>query len=398
MRKFALKPSSSETLFLDPGYCLRSAFLVGLVLAFLNLLAPYLPAQSRTPSRDFDALAKQAAEARDSNRLDEAVSLYQKALALRPGWAEGWWSLGTLEYDRNNYNNSARAFRRLLPLAPKDGTALVMLGLCEFELGLDENALKHVEEGKKLGIAKGPQLQDVVIYHEGVLLQRQGKFEAAQEALGQLCLKGQQEAKVTETLGLVALRIRGKHSLAEGSPDSEIIQWTGHAACLMAQKKFDESRQEYSAITKKYPMYPNIHYAFGRLLVELNETRAAVEEFKEEIKNHPNDVVSRLQIAAATYKIDSVAGLPYAEEAVKLDPQSPFAHYLFGLLLLDTDDYLQAIPQLEIAKRAFPRDAKVYFALGSAYSRAGRQQDAARARAAFMRLSRETGQESNPNE
>ncbi|MGB7848632.1 MAG: tetratricopeptide repeat protein, partial [Candidatus Acidiferrum sp.] len=97
---------------------------------------------------------------------------------------------------------------------------------------------------------------------------------------------------------------------------------------------------------------------------------------------------------AAEYKLDSAAGLPYAEEAVKLSPQLPFAHYLLGLLYMDTDNYQKAIPELEIAEKSFRKDAKVYFALGSAYSRAGRKQDAERARAVFQRLSKESAEES----
>jgi tetratricopeptide (TPR) repeat protein len=352
---------------------------------------------SKSTASSFAALSAKADAARDANKLDEAVGLYKRALALRPNWTEGWWSLGTIRYDQDQFPEAAQAFRKVVALDANHGTARVMLGLCEFELGHDDSALRDIEAGKNIGIAEDPQLRNVVLYHEGVLLQRKGKFEAAQEALGQLCLLGNQEARVAETLGLVALRISGKATPAEGSPDLEVIQQTGHAACLMAQKKYDEARQEYDALTKEHPQYPYIHYAYGRLLVEINETTAAVEEFKEEIKNQPKDVVSRLQIAAATYKTESATGLPYAEQAVKLDPQAPFAHYLYGLLLLDTDDYRRAIPELEIAKRAFPRDAKVYFALGSAYSRAGREQDAARARAAFARLSKEAGTETNPD-
>jgi tetratricopeptide (TPR) repeat protein len=89
------------------------------------------------------------------------------------------------------------------------------------------------------------------------------------------------------------------------------------------------------------------------------------------------------------YKVDSAAGIPYAEEAVKLAPQNGFAHYLLGLLLLDTNSYEKALPELEIAQKTFPREAKLYFALGSAYSRAGRKKDAVRARATFERLTRE---------
>jgi Flp pilus assembly protein TadD len=57
-------------------------------------------------------------------------------------------------------------------------------------------------------------------------------------------------------------------------------------------------------------------------------------------------------------------------------------------LLLDTDDYTRAIPELEIAQRAFPNQPKVYFALASAYSRAGRKEDAARARQKVVELNK----------
>jgi Flp pilus assembly protein TadD len=62
---------------------------------------------------------------------------------------------------------------------------------------------------------------------------------------------------------------------------------------------------------------------------------------------------------------------------------------LLGLLLLDTDAYAGAIPELEIAAKAFPREKKVFFALGSAYSRAGRRQEAESARTTFERLNKE---------
>jgi tetratricopeptide (TPR) repeat protein len=363
---------------------------------FLALLIPFAvlsssagaqtPSTSAPASSKFDSLAKRAAEARDADRLDDAAALYQQALALRPKWAEGWFSLGMLQYDRNQYAPAAKAFRQLLPIAPKDGTAHVMLGLCEFELGQDDAALKHIEEGKSLGVATNPQLRHVAIYHEGVLLRRKGRFESAQTALGQLCVDGVQSPGLYIDMGQVVLRDRSVEPPAPGSPELEIIGRVGHAACIAAQKKFDEARAEYEAVIAQHADYPNIHYAYGRFLADVNDTAGAVAQFKIEIANHPENVVARLEIAAAEYKTDSAAGLPYAREAVKLDPALPFGHYLLGLLYLDTDDYTQAIPELEIARKAFPNEPKIYFALGSAYSRAGRKQDAEQARAEFQKL------------
>ena len=223
---------------------------------------------------------------------------------------------------------------------------------------------------------------------DGLLLLRAGQFKAAQVSLSSLCHTGVPGEETLHDLGLAYLRISPKEAPAKGTPGAEIVRRVGHAACLAAQKRFDATRQEYTALTQEYPSYPNIHYAFGRFFVDMDDVPSAIKAFRREIQNHPKEVTSRLEIAAAEYKLDSAAGLPYAEEVVKLNPNIPSAHYLLGLLYLDTDNYQKAIRELEIAQKDLPKDTKLCFALGSAYARAGRTQDAARARALFERLSK----------
>lgn len=345
---------------------------------------------------DFAAIAKQAGEARDAERLDDAAALYKKALALKPSWAEGWWSLGTIEYDRSNYSAAASAFRTLLPLASKDGNAHAMLGLCEFELADDASALRHLREATELGLADNPQFRIVVVYHYGVLLERTGKFQAAQGPLSSLCPDAAANRDVLTALGLSVLRVYPKSGPAEGTPVAAVVLRVGQAACHAWEKQFDLARKEYSELVAEYPEYPGIHYVYGKFLAEVNDSAASLQEFQREIQNNPKDLNSRLEIAATQYKVDSAAAIPYAEEAVRLSPRLPFAHYLLGLLYLDTDQYLKAIPELEAAQKGFPNEPKIYFALGSAYSRAGRKQDAEKARAAFERLQQQAKAEPKP--
>ena len=348
----------------------------------------------RRPRPALPTLSAKADEARDADRLDEAVTLYRRALAMRPTWAEGWWSLGTIEYDRNAYREASQAFEKLVALQPKSGTARVMLGLCQFELGMEDTALESLREGRRLGVPTDPQFREVMLYHEGVLLQRKGRFEAAQEILGQMCRQTPYPSEVNLAMGAVALRVRDRQLPAAGTANCQVMQKSGEATCLAAQKKYDEGRQQFEVLLAGNPQYPNLHYAYGKFLLDANDNDAAVAQFQAEINSNPNDAISRLRIASAKYRIDSAAGLPYAEEAVKLDPSLPLGHYLLGLLLLDTDDYLHAIPELEMAQKSFQDQPKIYFALASAYSRAGRHDDAARARETFVRLNKE--QESKP--
>jgi tetratricopeptide (TPR) repeat protein len=384
----------SKLALLPHRYSLTASLLaVASLLFFSMVLIPLLQAQAQPGPNSFDSLSQKADAARDADRLNEAIALYKKALVLRPKWAEGWWSLGTIEYDRNNYRAAVTAFQKMIPLTPKNGTAYAMLGLSEFELGNDASALKHIEEAKRLEISSNPQLRQVVLYHDGILLLRVEKYRAAETPLGALCRESVPQEEVLRALGQAVLRIPPKDAPPLESPGAEVVRRVGHAACITVQKKYDQARKEYTELLEDYPQYPNLHYAFGKFLAETNDVPGAVSEFQNEIKNNPDDIYSRLEIAATQYKINSAAGIPYAEQAVRLNPHIAFAHYLLGLLYLDVDEYQKAIPQLELAEKAFPRDARVYFALGSAYSRAGRKAEAEKARAMFQKLSAEGTEE-----
>ncbi|MGH9871488.1 MAG: tetratricopeptide repeat protein [Pyrinomonadaceae bacterium] len=362
--------------------------------AMVVLLASSGPlswAQHRsTHLQDFDKVAAQAEQARSTNRIEEAIELYRKALSLRSGWAEGWWYLGTLLYERDAFADAAVAFGRATVLSPKVGTAWVMLGLSEFRLDRHDDALKHIQQGHRLGAGADPQLRYVMLYHEGLLLLGKGEFDQAQETLGLLSHEGVENENLTTALGLSVLRIRFSEMLAGDSALRELVRRAGWAEHLAAQKKFEEALVEYDRLASDFAKAQGVQYAYGHFLIVSNQDEKAIAAFKREIENTPNHLPARLWIADTKLRLkDAAGGLPFAEAAMKLDPKDPRAHLLLGLLLLDTAQTARAITELEIARRSMPNEPKIYFALGRAYARAGRKEDADRARATFTRLNKE---------
>lgn len=359
------------------------------LLAFSASLSWAQQPQSTVP-KDFDQLAAQAEQARSLNRIEEAIELYRKALSLRSRWAEGWWYLGTLLYERDAFADAAAAFGQAAAISPNVGTAWVMLGLCEFKLDRHTDALKHIQRGRQLGISAEPQLRHVMLYHEGLLLLGKGEFERAQETLGLLSHEGVENEDQTTALGLSVLRLRFSDLLAGDLAQRELVRRAGWAEHLAAQKKFDEAQKEYERLATDFPKVRNVQYAYGRFLLLSRDDEKAVAAFQREIENTPNHLPARLLIADTKLKLkDYAGGLPYAEEAIKLNQKVPLGHYLLGLLLLDTGQTARAITELEIARAALPNEAKIYFALGRAYQRANRKEDATRARATFEQLNKQ---------
>jgi tetratricopeptide (TPR) repeat protein len=342
---------------------------------------------------DSSSLSSQADAARDAGRLDQAVPLYRKALTLRPGWTAGWWALGTILYDQDSYADAARAFRRLLDLDPKNGTAHLMLALCDYQLDRDAIAMEHIQAAKKLGVQKDGELPHVLAYHEAMLLLRAGRYERALEALQPLAVRGVDDENVDLALGMGVLLIRPNNVAIDDPAGRQIVLRAGRAERLFLVKDFDAAKTGYSSLVEEVPAFPNVHYAYGRFLLATEDLEKGVAQFLEQMKMDSSHIRARMLIAAARYRVDSAAGLPFALEVVKLQPRYPFGHYLLGLLYFDTGDIVGATRELEIAARMVPREAQFQFALGNAYARAGRKEDAARARAAFVRLQKEEAPE-----
>jgi predicted Zn-dependent protease len=258
-------------------------------------------------------------------------------------------------------------------------------------------SLPDIQAAKKFGTRKDKQLVHVLHYHEAMLFLRKGHFESAVEALTFLINDGVHSDELNTALGMGALLLLPKDAPASGTSGHEVLLRVGEAERLRSEKKYEESAKAYAELAQQFPDFPDIHYAYGRVLLAMENSEAAIAQFREEIRNNPTNVRARLQVASAYYRVDSRAGIPFAEEAVKLQPKYPFGHYLLGLLYFDTGETVRAIPELETASRLAPQEPQFYFALGNAYAKAGRKQEAARARASFIRLQHREGSESGPN-
>lgn len=362
------------------------------VLIALLILAnqPSQAQQPPTATQDFDQAAAQAEQARNAHRIEEAVELYRKALALRPRWDEGWFNLGTLLYDRDVYAEAAQAFKEATTLNHKVGTAWAMLGLSEFKLGRYDDALTHLRQARKLGISGDANLNQVVSYHEGLLLLNKADFEGAQRTLGSVSKQGAESKELIIALGLSVLRVRPSELTKIDETARAAVPRAGWAEHLAAQKKLSEAASDYEKLTVDFPKTPNVQLAYGRYLRDNGELEKAAVVLQRELANDPRHLLARLLIADTKLRLkDYAAGIPHAEEAIKLRPQLPLGHYLLGSLLLGTGNTTRAITELETARAGEPNDSKIYYALGTAYARVNRKQDAERARADFVRLSKE---------
>lgn len=372
-------------------------FLIGLLLmlpvatVFAQRTKSNRPAAAQSAaSPTFDKVAAQAKEAREAGNLDEAIKHYQKAVALKPKWDEGWWYLATLQYDRDQYAEAAKAFKQVAALRPKVGAPLAMLGLCEYQIGQYDDAFVHLQQGRQRGIGDNPELLRVVGFHEATLFVLRSDFETAQRILTGLSRDGLNSQDLILAMGLAVLRISAlPKQIDVNSRDREMIRRAGLAQHYFAQLNVADARTEYERLVADYPKTPNVQYAYGRFLIDTRDDEAGVKAFQREIENSPAHALARLQIAYIKIRNkEPEAGLALAEEAAKLNPRLPLSHYILGRCLFETGENAKAIEELEVAQKMAPSEPRIYYTLARAYAKANRREDSERARETFARLNK----------
>ena len=333
----------------------------------------------------FEQISRAAATAREQERTDEAITLYRRAVRVRPSWSEGWWYLGTLLYDRDSYPDARDALRRLVSLDPKSGPGFALLGLSEYQTREYQQALADLNTARSLGTGDDLQMKRVVQYHSVILLTRFEEYESALRVLERLVRTGQIGPDIINAAGLAGLR---KPILPDGIPpaDKDLVEHAGRAVCAMAERRSADAQRFFDELVAAYPKALNVHYLYASFLLG-SDPDAALREFENELALDPKHVQALVNIALEYEKRGDIdKALPYARRAVDAAPDFFAARGVLGRLLTDTDEIDKGIHELEIARKQAPDSPQVRFALASAYSKAGRKADAAREREEFRRL------------
>ena len=331
------------------------------------------------------ALQKQATEAREQNRPQDAIRLYRESVRQQPNWSEGWWYLGTLLYDQNSYAPARDALVRLVQLEPKaPPAAWALLGLCEFETKNYPESLLHLERSF-FNEARDDPFARATRYHAALLLTKKAQFELALGRLAEISAPDTESADLIRAIGVAGLRMP---ILATGLPAAQqaLADQVGRALFDGYVRREKDAELKYQALLTQYPGLPELHHLHGVALLT-SDPPAAIAELKREIEISPRHVAARLQIAFEFLKQgDPAKALPYAREAVALEPNSFAAHAALGQALVDTDELAKGIVELEKARTLAPDSPETHRKLASAYTKAGRDKEATLAREIFSKL------------
>ncbi len=360
---------------------------LALVLALVPALCAAQDSGAAAPW--FDQLSARAAEAFNANRSAEAMGLFSQAVKLKPEWAEGWWALGTLHYEANQYPECRDALTRMVAIDETAVAGWALLGLCEFETKDFDASFQHLKRAHTMfPPGSSGQLLDVANYHLGLLLTRQGAFELSQEILVRVAEHVKDNPGMIFGSGLPALRMA---ILPAEAPENqkEVVFLAGKTFWDLSTRPPAEAEADFAALVAKYPSFPNVHYFYGTYLA-VHRPEAAEAEFLQELRVQPDGVPARVQLVLRyllEQRLDEA--LKLAREAVTLSPDSVGTQLALGRVLRERGDHPGALAAFLAAKRLDPGSPAIRPYLVTEYRALGRTDDMRREQSDYDRLKAE---------
>src|SRR5882724_135543 len=237
---------------------------LSIIGCFTHLGYSQAAAAEKNQPATFKTLAESATAARGAGKADDAINAYQQALALRADWEEGWWYLGTLQYDADQLKEAVPAFQKVVELDPAQNQAWSFLGLCEFGAGEYPNAMEHLQKGQGGRSSDDPELSRVAQYHLALLLNRNGEFVKTWEILAKSFAE-QASSQIKVALGLALLHIPLVPQEMDPSEDA-LIGAAGETAAILVQGDQDKTLASFRNLLRDYSEVPYLHYAYGGAL------------------------------------------------------------------------------------------------------------------------------------
>jgi len=311
----------------------------------------------------FEELSASASAARIANDVPRAIDLYRQAVQMNQQWKEGWWYLGSLLYDTDQYAPARDALAQLVKLEPRATPAWGLLGLSEFQTGDYPAALAHVQRSLASGGVQG-QMDAVLRYHEALLLTRAGQFDTATQKYAAVARSAAPNPPLLAGVGLAA----------------------GKVALSILAQDYAKAGEGFADLLTRFPNSPGVHLLYGSYLLA-NAPEHAIDEFKKELNIAPSDARAAAMLAwALLNRREAASALPYAKTAATAAPGSATAQYAFGRALAENGDVESGIEHLKTADKLNPSNLETHLALASAYSKAGRTELARQERARAMEL------------
>jgi serine/threonine-protein kinase len=224
----------------------------------------------------------------EKGELDEAIVIYKQALQLRPDLAFARNNLGNALRSKGKLDEAIACFGEALRLKPAYAVGHYNLGLALMNKGQLDRAIASFNEALRLNPDDGDFYKDL-----GGALYRQNKLQEAEAAYRKAITLKPGDADAQTDLGATLVR-QNRFPEAEAACRKAIALKPDHARAynnlgpaLLEQKKFREAEEVYRKALTLQPNYASAYFNLGNALADQGKLAAAVAAYHKAFTLQP---------------------------------------------------------------------------------------------------------------
>jgi protein O-GlcNAc transferase len=293
---------------------------------------------------DSDAIVDNGWAHHQAGRLQEAESLYQKALAVDPAHPGALYYLANIAYEDSRLQFAMELIETLLRDEPNDAEAWHLLGMVALK---EEDFPRAVECLNKALIIQPSYAQ--AHYGLGVALSRQGELDTAFESFQRAATLNPAFAEAHCSIGNI----------------------------FRAQKKFDEALSSYRQAVEAKRDFTLAYENIGEILLSQKKLDEAITNYRKAITEIPNNAMLHAALGnIQLLKNENVDAAASFERAIALDPNCAIAHSNLGTTLMYNEGrFSEAVAHLQRAVSLSPEQPRMWANLSRAYHKVGKTTD-----------------------
>jgi len=317
---------------LEGNPLLKLAVTIAFGLMILNCSAPAIAGPG-------DDAFKQAQELSSRGDTAGAFTAARQGLALEPGNFSLNKLMGDIFQKTAQFDSALAYYNVALQAKGKDPNALYEAGMAALNLKRYDEAFGYFERGEKSGKDKA-----MFMYGQGLAMMEKGEYPKADLNFRKAIDKDKKNPQYHMALGEANYR---------------------NKTYPIALSEFNKAIETDSSLY----LQPGLHYKMAQAQLNMRNILAAIDEYKVELQNHPDDTLAWQELG----KIYLIAGkVPEAafslEKYIALKPSDGEAWFNLGQLYLQIQDQQKASEAFEKAVEMNAKTAESFGNLARIYS------------------------------
>jgi Flp pilus assembly protein TadD len=289
-------------------------------------------------------------------QIDESLRMLEKAIELRPDFAEAALNLALAYHRKYGTEREITQLHRVLVLDPRSVVARNILTRRLEETGRFDEALKMALETVQIA----PESAEARLF-AGKGLLRDGDVPAAIEQLQLATLADPSLVEAHHHLAVALRKLGRQEDASKEFTKAESLRETQHAS-IAANIQMSQVSSKLEAgdtdgaisvlrqVIQAKPRWADVRITLGRILLTRGDAAGASAQFAEAVRLAPNDfdAVYGLGYTEAT-KGAVPQAIPLFVRAAELRPSSLEAHYNLGSAYLTEKDFPAAVQEFRKA-------------------------------------------------